>query len=69
MDQNPDLCCVPLKATAFTTLSWQPAEALAEQAELAKRGPVTPLPPGASKRLPDGRVLMNDGSIQRAPPA
>ena len=24
-----------------------------------------PLPPGASRRLPDGRVLMADGSISR----
>ena len=27
-----------------------------------------PLPAGAAKRLPDGRVLMQNGSIQPAPP-
>lgn len=41
----------------------------AEERAAAALPVVAPLPPGASKRLPDGRLLMADGSIQRPTPS
>jgi hypothetical protein len=42
-------------------------EPLDRQFEVASV-PHGPMPPGASRRLPDGRLLMEDGSIKPAPP-
>jgi hypothetical protein len=51
---------------AYVKLIEEPAEQ-AEAALALPEAVVAPLPPGASKRLPDGRLLMADGSIQRPP--
>ena len=50
---------------AYVKLIEEPAE---EAELLAHPQPaIVPLPQGAVKRLPDGRLVMDDGSIQRAP--
>ena len=57
--------CVLGSYVAYVKMIEEPAEQLRD----AATPPPAPLPDGASKRLPDGRLLMADGSIQSAPPS